>query len=254
MMISIIKKNKGNVEVTLYFQIGEIGETFYLVEYRNGTLDIAGDYLIEKIREMRPEELVIRRTIGSIDILKLALLPTIKRLLIDIKIDKDTEYSDEHIPLDIPNACSIIDTLLYIDENDTDQFIHAIYKLGPNLVNTIKKRENKINSIRYKYVNETQDISIEYNSLGYWNPIREASKITHEHLPVKIFPNLKYMSIPVSSDDVELWKHIAPNVEYFNSESDVQLEGAKRHIRRLRLNTKRCENYITTNDPRYDED
>jgi hypothetical protein len=242
-MINIIKRNKGNVKVSLdaeyrHNNLAYDDRTNIVVEYDNGIISASGNYLIEKIRQMRPEILAIKYPFNkAFDVLKLALLPSIKGLLMDININECIRYDNiVNTSRKIPNAYSIINALLYIDENDTEEFIKPIYQIGtPNAMK--KKRENKIESIQYRYVNQIQDRYIEYDHDEYWFPLRECSKIYPIFHPVKIFPNLKYMSIPIGDEDMELWEQqIAPNVKHLRSEHDAYLEGLNKKIEELELN------------------
>jgi hypothetical protein len=107
-----------------------------------------------------------------------------------------------------------------------------------------EKRENKIESVQYKYVDEIQDQFIEYDHEEYWTPLGECSKISYLLHPVKIFPNLKYMSIPISDEDMELWKQIAPNVKHLRSRNDAYIEGANRKMEKLKMGIDECKDFI----------
>jgi hypothetical protein len=232
-MINIIKRNKGNVKVSL--EIRNLISN--MITYKNGIIDVSRNCLTEKIKLMRPEILTINNPFNHIDVLKLALLPTIRGLRININLN------DKITSPNIPNVYSILNTLLYIDEDSTPDLIEKIYKFGPH-INMIKKRESKIENIQYKYVDEIQDEYIIFDHNEYWAPLQDCSQISDQHIPVKTFPTLKVMTVPIDDDNMESWRRIAPNVKNLRSRNDAYIEGANKKIEKLKLEIRACKDFI----------
>jgi hypothetical protein len=212
-MINIIKRNVGKVMIGLL--VTSKRYNVHDIEYDNGIIRAKENYLFDKIVSMRPEGLVFYSS-NYTSMLRLATIPTIKKLYLDIRINEETEHDPETGDYILPNLYFVLKTLLYIDVNTEESQIENIYTQVSNMIMTnVPKYKNKIIAVNYTYENVDREDVILFSQLFYWDPLSLVGAITDTS--ANIFPNLEIMTLPVDSQDVVGWLIVAPNIKYFNS-------------------------------------
>jgi len=212
-MINIIARNVGKVMIGLL--VTSKRYNVHDIEYDNGIIRAKENYLFDKIVSMRPEGLVFYSS-NYTSMLRLATIPTIKKLYLDIRINEETEHDPETGDYILPNLYFVLKTLLYIDVNTEESQIENIYTQVSNMIMTnVPKYKNKIIAVNYTYENVDREDVILFSQLFYWDPLSLVGAITDTS--ANIFPNLEIMTLPVDSQDVVGWLIVAPNIKYFNS-------------------------------------